>query len=114
MRYGNRFQFGLTLLTGLFLLAALFAILLYVLTPETPAARGPILLASFIAILIGSLVCVLFFLRWTLRPYDQLLGEAERASIDSQILTSHDEAEFVLETFQSVVAQLQEQRKKLE
>ena len=50
----NRLQSG-SLLTGLFILAALFAILLYALTPETPAARGPILLASFIAILIGSL-----------------------------------------------------------
>src|ERR1700704_3209039 len=114
MRYGNRFQFGLTLLTGLFLLAALFAILLYVVTPETPAARGPILLASFIAILIGSLLCILFLLRWLLRPYNQRVGEAERASVQSQILKSHDEAEFVLETFQSVVAQLQEQRKELE
>jgi signal transduction histidine kinase len=114
MRHGSRFQFGLTLLTGLFLLAALFAILLYAATPETPAARGPILLASFIAILIGSLVCILFLLRWLLRPYNQLLGEAERASVQSQFLKSHDEAEFVLETFQSVVAQLQEQRKELE
>jgi nitrogen fixation/metabolism regulation signal transduction histidine kinase len=111
---GNRFQFGLTLLTGLFLLAALFAILLYAVTPETPAARGPILLASFIAILIGSLLCILFLLRWLLRPYNQLLGEAERASTQSQVAKSHDEAEFVLETFQSVVAQLQEQRKELE
>src|SRR5258705_480097 len=111
---GNRFQFGLTLLTGLFLLAALFAILLYAVTPETPAARGPILLASFIAILIGSLLCILFLLRWLLRPYNQLLGEAERASTQSQVTKSHDEAEFVLETFQSVVAQLQEQRKELE
>ena len=47
MTYRNRFQSGLTMLTGLFLLAVLFAILLYALTPETPAARGPILLASF-------------------------------------------------------------------
>src|SRR5215213_11236404 len=111
--YRNRFQFGLTMLTGLFLLAVLFAILLYALTPETPAARGPILLASFIAILIGSLLCMLFLLRWLLRPYHQLVGEAQRASAD-QLLKSQDEAEFVLETFQSVVAQLQEQRKELE
>jgi signal transduction histidine kinase len=110
----NRYQFGLTLLTGLFLLAVLFAIMLYALTPATPAARGPILLASFIAILIGSLLCILFLLRWLLRPYQQLLGEAERASVQSQILKSKDEAEFVLETFQSVVAQLQEQREELE
>lgn len=101
------------MLTGLFLLAVVFAILLYAITPETPAARGPILLASFIAILLGSLLCILFLLRWLLRPYQQLVGEAQRASVSGQI-KSHDEAEFVLETFQSVVAQLQEQRKELE
>ncbi|HJT64857.1 MAG TPA: ATP-binding protein [Pyrinomonadaceae bacterium] len=102
------------MLTGLFLLAALFAILLYALTPETPVLRGPILLASFIAILLGSLVCMLFLLRWLLRPYHQLIGEAERASTARDLLKSQDEAEFVLETFQSVVGQLQEQRNALE
>ncbi|HET9526446.1 MAG TPA: ATP-binding protein [Pyrinomonadaceae bacterium] len=110
----NRFHFGLTMLTGLFLLAALFAVLLYAFTPESPVFRGPILLASFIAILIGSLLSILFVVRWLLRPYHQLVGEAQRASIASQMLKSQDEAEFVLETFQSVVAQLQEQRKELE
>ena len=102
------------MLTGLFVLAALFAILLYALTPETPVVRGPVLLASFIAVLLGSLLCILFVLRWLLRPYQQLLGEAERASAANELLKSQDEAEFVLETFQSVVAQLQEQRKELE
>jgi len=111
--YRNRFQSGLTMLTGLFVLAVLFAVLLYAFTPETPAARSPILLASFIAILLGSLVCILFVLRWLLRPYRQLIGEAQRASIAAPH-KSQDEAEFVLETFQSVVAQLQEQRKELE
>jgi nitrogen fixation/metabolism regulation signal transduction histidine kinase len=111
--YRNRFQFGLTMLTGLFVLAVLFAILLYAATPETPAARGPILLAAFIAILLGSLLCILFVLRWLLRPYQQLVGEAQRASVAAPH-KSQDEAEFVLETFQSVVAQLQEQRKELE
>ena len=101
------------MLTGLFLLAVVFAILLYLITPETPAARGPILLASFIAILLGSLLCILFLLRWLLRPYRQLVGEAQRASV-AEPVKSQDEAEFVLETFQSVVAQLQEQRKALE
>ena len=114
MKYRSRFQSGLTMLTGLFLLAAVFAILLYALTPKTPVLRGPILLAAFIAILLGSLVCMLFLLRWLLRPYNQLIGEAERASTARQLLKSQDEAEFVLETFQSVVAQLQEQRKALE
>ena len=114
MRYGNRFLLSLTLLTGLFLLAALFAILLYAITPQTPAARGPIMLASFIAILIGSLLCILLLLRWLLRPYRQLVGEAQRASAKSAPLKSQDEAEFVLETFQSVVGQLQEQRKELQ
>jgi signal transduction histidine kinase len=102
------------MLAGLFLLAVLFAILLYALTPETPTTRGPILLASFIAILIGGLLCILFLLRWLLRPYDKLVGEAQRASVPDQMHRSQDEAEFVLETFQSVVAQLQDQGKELE
>lgn len=102
------------MLTGLFLLVVLFAILLYALTPDSPVVRGPVLLASFIVILIGSLLSILFVVRWLLRPYHQLVGEAERASVASQMLKSQDEAEFVLETFQSVVAQLQEQRKELE
>ena len=110
----RRFQFGFTLLAGLFLLAVLFVIILYAFTPETPAARGPILLATFIAILLGSLLGILFLLRWVLRPYQQLVGEAERASVQSSLQKSQDEAEFVLETFQSVVAQLQEQRQELQ
>ena len=108
---GNRYQFGLTLLTGFFLLATFLAVLFYVLTPT----RGPVLLAAFVAILLGSLVCILIFLRWILRPYRQLVGEAEKASgVESQPHKVKDEAEFVLETFQSVVGQLQEQRKELE
>src|SRR5690242_3332755 len=102
------------MMAGLFLLAVLFALSLYVLAPETPATRGPILLASFVAILLGSLLGILFLLRWLLRPYHQLLGEAQRASVADEMLKSQDEAEFVLETFQSVVTQLQEQRKALE
>src|SRR4029079_1438320 len=103
MSYRNRFQFGITMLSGLFVLAVFFAIVLYIFTPETPASRGPILLASFIAILIGVLLCILFVVRWLLRPYQQLVGEAERASVKSQMQKSQDEAEFVLETFQTVV-----------
>ncbi len=114
MRYGNRYQFGLTLLTGFFVLATLFAVLLYVVTPATPLTRGPLFLTVFVAVLLGSLVCIIFFLRWLLRPYRQLVGEAERASIQAGPSKTKDEAEFVLETFQSVVAQLQEQRKALE
>src|SRR5688500_2059134 len=102
------------MLTGLLLLAALFAILLYFLTPESPMARGPFLLASFLVILIGSLLSILFVVRWRRRRYHQRVGEAQRASVATQLIKSQDEAEFVLETFQSVVAQLQEQRKELE
>jgi signal transduction histidine kinase len=109
----NRIQ--LSLWTGLvvFLLASSFTFLLYTFVPETPASRGPLLLASFIAILIGSVLCILFLLRWLLRPYRKLVGEAERAAISPQP-QSKDEAEFVLETFQSVVAQLDSQRKELQ
>ena len=110
----NRLQFGFLLLIALFLVAVLFAVLLFALVPATPAARGPILLTAFVAALIGIVVCALFVLRWRLRPYRQLVGEAQRAPIDSRSRKSTNEGEFVLETFQSVVAQLQKQRKELE
>jgi PAS domain S-box-containing protein len=112
--YPTRFKFGLTLLAGLFLLATLFVVLLYWLSPPTPAAQAPMFLASLTAILIGGLICVLLVLRWFLRPYRQLVGEAERASVSAGTPKSKDEAAFVLETFQSVVAQLQAQREELQ
>jgi signal transduction histidine kinase len=113
-QYGRRTTLGASLLTIFFVLAALFAILLYALTPAQPAVRGPILLTAFVVILIGSLLCILFFLRWLLRPYRQLVGEAERAPVAAHAHKSQDEAQFVLETFQSIVAQLQAQQKELE
>lgn len=109
-----RIQFGYYLLIGLFLLSALFGVLLFTFIPANPAARAPILLTAFVAILIGAVVCVLFILRWRLQPFRQLVGEAERAPIAARGSKSINEGEFVLETFQSVVAQLQEQRKELE
>ncbi|MEP6920673.1 MAG: ATP-binding protein [bacterium] len=110
----TRIQSGLSLLIGFFLLASLFAVTLFAITPATPATRGPILVAGLFAMLIGGLVCILFILRWLLRPYRQLVGEAERAPVESTIRRSVNEGEFVLETFQSVVAQLQAQREELE
>jgi len=110
----NRTTLGLAVLTAFFLLAALFAILIYSLAPASPAARGPILLTAFIVILVGGLLCILFFLRWLLRPYRQLVGEAERAPVAAHAHKSRDEAQFVLETFQSVLAKLQVQQKELE
>src|SRR5687767_14397785 len=94
----NRIHLGLSLLTALFLLATMFAALLFALSPATPAVRGPRLLSAFVAILVGSLIFILFMLRWLLRPYRQLVGEAERAPVESRGRKSRDEGEFVLET----------------
>src|SRR6267378_1681877 len=110
----RRTTFGASVLTIFLILAATFAVFLYALAPATPAVRGPILFSAFVVILIASILCILFFLRWMLRPYRQLVGEAERAPVASHGHKSQDEAQFVLETFQSIVAQLQTQQKELE
>lgn len=107
-------MFGVLLLAGFFLLAALMGITLYALTPAAPIARGPILLTVLLVVLVGVLFCLLYFLRWLMRPYRELVGEAERAPIAGGSKRTGDEAQFVLETFQSVVAQLQTQQKELE
>ncbi|MGH9963046.1 MAG: hypothetical protein ACREBC_39015, partial [Pyrinomonadaceae bacterium] len=114
MFYRNRLQLGLSLLTAFFVLAILLLLLFYGLTPAPRLARGPLLLTAFVAILIFSLVCIILLLRQLLRPYRQLVGEAKRAPVQSNLRRSRDEGEFVLETFQSVVAELQKQREELE
>jgi nitrogen fixation/metabolism regulation signal transduction histidine kinase len=48
------------------------------------------------------------------RPYRRLLGEAERAPVAARPEGARDETEFVLETFQAVVAQLRAQQRELE
>jgi len=101
------------MLAGFVILAATFGGVLYALTPATPAARG-LLLTAVIVLLIGVLICIIILLRWLLRPYRQLVGEAERAPIAAQTGKPANEAQFVLQTFQSVVAQLQTQQKELE
>src|SRR5581483_989217 len=60
-----------------------------------------------------SLVCIAWLLRGLLRPYSQLVGEAKRAPV-AHSGKSQNEAAFVLETFQSVIARLQEQQKELQ
>src|SRR2546423_1299301 len=113
-RYENRVQFALAMVVGLLLLANLFTLTLVALTPRTRAARARVLLTVFVITLIVSVPCVVLLPRWLLRPYRQLLGEAERAPVAARPEGARDETEFVLEAFQAVVAQLRAQQRELE
>lgn len=99
---------------GVILLAGLFALALSYFAPEGLAGRGPRLLAVFICILVISLLSIVLLLRWLLRPYRQLVGEAKRAPVAASPIKPRDEGQFVLETFQTVVAKLQSQQRELE
>src|SRR2546423_3722918 len=112
MRISRR-QLSLTILAGLFLLAAVIIFVLFALAPNTADFYQPFLLTAFIVALFISMVCIAWLLRGILRPYNQLITEAERASV-THSAAPQNEAAFVLETFQSVVAQLQAQRQELE
>jgi len=102
------------MLAGVLLLAGLFALALAYLAPDSISARGPVLLTVFIIILVVSFLFIALLLRRLLRPYRQLVGEAERAPIAARPGKRYDEGQFVLETFQSVVAKLQAQQRELE
>ncbi|HEX8890467.1 MAG TPA: ATP-binding protein [Pyrinomonadaceae bacterium] len=106
--------FVLTLLAGFVLFAGLFLVALTLLKSETGPSRAPLLLTVFIVILVLSIFLVFMLLRWLLRPYRQLVGEAERAPVALGSNKPRDEGQFVLETFKSVVAQLQSQQRELE
>jgi PAS domain S-box-containing protein len=112
MRISRR-QLSLTILAALFLLTAVIIFALLTLAPNTVDIYHPFLLTSFLVALFISLVCIAWLLRGLLRPYNQLISEAERAPV-AHSAKPQNEAAFVLETFQSVVAQLQSQQQELE
>ena len=109
----SRLQIWLTLLVGIFLAGAVVMFAVFALAPNTAAINRPILLTGFIVALFLSLVCIAWLLRGLLRPYSQLVGEARRAPVEHSGAIQN-EAEFVLETFQNVIAQLQSQQQELQ
>jgi PAS domain S-box-containing protein len=115
-RYENRVQLTLALVVGLLLVANLFTLTIVALTPTTRLARAPILVALCFITLVVSVPSILLLPRWLLRPYRQLVDEAERAPVETRPRRREagDETEFVLETFQGVVAQLRAKQRELE
>src|SRR5437868_7718611 len=111
--YASRLQIALTVVAGLFLLGTVAIVAVFALAPGTAVVYRPLLLTAFVVTLFVSLVCVAWLMRGLLRPYTQLIGEAQRAPV-AHSGKRQNEAAFVLETFQSVVAQLQEQQKELQ
>lgn len=112
-RYRGRLHLVFALLGGIVLLAILFALTLTMLGPATPTTRGPLLLTVLVLTFLVSLLSGFLILRWLFRPYRLLVNEAERAPVAIEG-ESRNEAEFVLQTFQSVVARLQSQQRELE
>jgi signal transduction histidine kinase len=108
----SRLQIWLTILLGIFLVATVVIFALFALAPTTAEVNRPILLTGFVASLFLSLVTIVWLLRGLLRPYTLLIGEAKRAPV-AHSGVAQNEAEFVLETFQNVIAQLQAQQLEL-
>src|SRR5919206_456814 len=114
-RYENRIQLALALVVGLLLLANLLTLTLVALAPAARAARAPVLLVAFVITVAVSVPSILLLPRWLLRPYRQLVDEAERAPLSTSArVRARDESEFVLETFQGVVAELRAKQGELE
>jgi signal transduction histidine kinase len=111
--HATRFQIVLTALAAIFLAAAVVIFATFALAPETAVVYRPFLLTSFVVAIFIGLVCITWLLRGLLRPYNQLIGEAKRAPV-AHSGKPQNEAAFVLETFQSVIAQLQQQQQELQ
>ena len=94
----NRRQLSLTILAAIFLLAAVIIFAIFAIAPSAAVVYQPLLLTSFVVALFVSLVCIAWLLRGLVRPYNQLIGEAERAPV-AHSGKPQNEAAFVLETF---------------
>jgi signal transduction histidine kinase len=108
----SRLQILLTIFAGIFLLGTVLIFAIFAVAPDTAVVYRPFLLSAFVVTLFISLVCIAWLLRGLLRPYSQLVGEAKRAPVAHSGKTQN-EAAFVLETFQSIIAQLQKQQDEL-
>lgn len=111
---GSRVQWILALLGVVFLLASLFVVTLVWRAPIASNTRVLLLLTTFLVTLCVFVLVIFLLLRWLRRPIRQLVGVAERAPVAQRAGKTRDEAQFVLETFQTVVAQLQAQQRELE
>jgi signal transduction histidine kinase len=109
----SRLPTWLTIFAGIFLLGTVAIFAVFAMAPGTAAVYRPFLLTGFVTALFVALVSIAWLLRGLLRPYSQLVGEARRAPV-AHSGKSQNEAAFVLETFQSVVGQLQTQQQQLE
>ena len=77
MRISGR-QLFLTILAAAFLLAAVFIFAVFAFAPDVAGVYQPFLLTGFILALFVTLVAIAWLLRGILRPYNQLVSEAER------------------------------------
>src|SRR2546423_4396460 len=111
--YASRLQILLTIVAAIFLLCTIAIVGVFALAPGTAILYRPLLLTGFVVTLFISLVCIAWLLRGLLRPYNQLIDAAQRAPV-SHSGKRQNESAFVLETFQSVIAQLQEQQQELQ
>src|SRR6266403_3864145 len=109
----SRLPTWLTVFAGVFLLGSVLIFAVFAMAPGTAVIYRPFLLTAFVATLFVALVSISWLLRGLLRPYSQLVGEARRAPV-AHSGKSQNEAAFVLETFQSVIAQLQDQQEELQ
>src|SRR5215831_8997274 len=110
--YASRLQILLAILAAFFLFGTVAIFIVFAVAPGTALVYRPLLLTGFVAMLFVSMICIASLMRGLIRPYSQLIGEAERAPVPHSG-KRQNEAAFVLETFQSVIAQLQEQQQEL-
>src|SRR5881394_1329964 len=110
--YASRLQIVLAIVAACFLLGTIAIFIVFAVAPETALVYRPLLLSGFVVMVFVSMVCMAVLMRGLLRPYSQLIGEAQRAPV-AHSGKRQNEAAFVLETFQSVIAQLQEQQQEL-
>jgi len=110
--YASRLQILLAIVAAFFLLGTIAIFVVFAVAPGTALVYRPLLLTGFVVMLFVSMVCVAGLMRGLLRPYTQLIGEAQRAPV-AHSGKRQNEAAFVLETFQSVIAQLQAQQGEL-
>ena len=112
MRVESRARLFIALLIGVLLITIGLGVVLIARRGELASSPGASYVLSFLVVaLVFGLGLTFLFVRWLLRPYRRMVEAARGSPVHP--LSAKSESEFVVETFQALVEQLQAKEREL-
>jgi signal transduction histidine kinase len=114
MSFVRRYRLPLLLLTGFLLLMTVLVMFVPFLNSLPTESRSSSTVIFIVTIFVFTMLAFFIVLRISLRPFREIADEAQVIANLGAKSKTLNESEFVMETFQGVLARLQDQQRELE